>query len=114
MKRAGFGNVTFKLRDVLLQPIDENDESFDLVMCDIAEAEKVVPAALKALKKGGFVAGHCLHIEQAKALAVECQKFCHDTHMVEIIARDYEVSERGLRPKHVGLMHTAYLVFARK
>ncbi|MFH1222691.1 MAG: methyltransferase domain-containing protein [Candidatus Micrarchaeota archaeon] len=114
IKRVGFNNVTFKLRDVLTGGIDEKDGDFDLVMCDIAEAEKIVPAALAALKKGGFIAAHCLHVEQAKALAVECQKYCEYVQMIDTMVRDYEVDERGVRPKHVGLVHTAYLIFARK
>ena len=115
VKRCGFTNVTFKHRDVL-EPnaIDEKDGSFDLVFCDIAEAEKVVPHAHAALKLGGFLAAHCLHVEQAKALVLETQKTFSEVSMVESIVREYEVNERGTRPKHIGLMHTAYLVFARK
>ncbi|MBI5347158.1 MAG: methyltransferase domain-containing protein [Candidatus Aenigmarchaeota archaeon] len=115
VKRCGFTNVTFKNQDVL-EPnaIDENDCSFDLVFCDIAEADKIAKAAHDALKKDGFLAAHCLHMEQAKALALECQKYFAEVQMVESIVRDYEVRDFGTRPKHMGIMHTAYLVFARK
>jgi tRNA (adenine57-N1/adenine58-N1)-methyltransferase len=113
IKKLGFSNVIFKHRDVL-GGIDENDESFDLVFCDIAEAEKTVEFALRALRKGGFVAAHCLHIEQASKLAMECKKYFSEVQIVESIVRDYEFDERGTRPKHIGLLHTAYLVFARK
>ena len=113
IKRSGFDNVTFKLRDVL-EGIDEKDESFDLVFCDIAEAEKTVQFAYEALRKGGFLTAHCLHIEQAKALVLEARKSFEDVFVVENVVRDYEVRDFGTRPRHMGLLHTAYLVFARK
>ncbi len=113
IKRCGFENVTFKLRDVI-EGIDEKDESFDLVFCDIAEAERVAQSAYTALRKGGFLAAHCLHIEQAKALVLEARKYFEDVFVVENIVRDYEVRDFGTRPRHMGLLHTAYLVFARK
>ena len=115
VKKCGFENVTFKNRDVLApNAIDEKDGSFDLVFCDIAEAEKIVPHAHAALKQGGFLAAHCLHVEQAKALVLEALKTFGEASMVERIVREYEVRDFGTRPKHMGIMHTAYLVFARK
>jgi len=114
VKKVGFENVVFKLRDVVSEGIDEKDESFDLVFCDIADAEKIVPAAFNAIKSKGFLAAHCLHVEQAKAFALECKKYCEDVFMIECIVRDYEVRDFGTRPRHFGLMHTAYLVFAQK
>jgi tRNA (adenine57-N1/adenine58-N1)-methyltransferase len=113
VKKLGFTNVTFKHRDVL-EGIDEKEPVFDLVFCDIADADKIVQFAYPAIKKGGFLAAHCLHVEQAKALVLECKKQFTDTQMIEVLVREYEVDERGTRPKHIGLMHTAYLVFARK
>ncbi len=113
VKRAGLPNVTFKLHDVL-HGIEEKDGSWDLVVCDIADAEKVVPYALEALKKGGYIAAHCLHSEQAKALHLECAKQFSEVFTAEAMMREYEVRDFGFRPAHFGLMHTAYLVFARK
>jgi tRNA (adenine57-N1/adenine58-N1)-methyltransferase len=112
-KRAGVANVTFKLKDVL-EGIDEQDGSWDLVFCDIADAEKAVPLIHKALRKDGYLAAHCLHSEQAKALHLAATGVFHEVFTVEAIAREYEVRDFGFRPAHFGLMHTAYLVFARK
>jgi tRNA (adenine57-N1/adenine58-N1)-methyltransferase catalytic subunit len=112
-KRAGLTNVTFKRRDVL-EGIDEKDGSFDLVFCDIAEAEKVVQMAHDALKKGGCLAAHCLQSEQAKRLHLAASPVFSEVFTTEAIMRDYEVREFGFRPANFGLMHTAYLVFARK
>jgi len=113
IKKAGFDNVVFKHRDVL-SGIDENDASFDLVFCDIAEADSMAEPAHKALKKGGYLAAHCLHVEQAKALHLAALKHLSEVFTIEGIVREFEVREFGFRPAHFGLMHTAYLVFARK
>ena len=39
VKRSGLENVTFKFGDVL-KDVDEEPESFDMVFCDIAEADQ--------------------------------------------------------------------------
>ena len=113
VERAGLDNVTFKHRDVL-EGIDEQDGSFDLVFCDIAEADKAAEMACKALKKGGFMAAHCLQAEQAKALHLEAEKHFSEVFTTESVMREYEAREFGFRPKHFGLMYSAYLVIARK
>ena len=111
VKKAGLKNVVLKEADVL-NGFDEKDA--DLVFCDIAEAEKIVDDSYSALKKDGMFAAHCLNIEQAKVLVLELQKHFRDVFMIENIIREYEVRDFGTRPKHFGMMHTAYLVFARK
>jgi len=113
VKRAALANVTFRLRDVQ-EGIEEKDGSWDLVFCDIADAEKIVQFALAALRKDGYLAAHCLHSEQAKALHLECAKQFSEVFTAEAMMREYEVRDFGFRPAHFGLMHTAYLVFARK
>ncbi len=113
VKKLGFENVTFKNKDVL-EKIEEKEEYFDMVFCDIAEAEKIAQKAHEFLKKGGFLSAHCLNIEQAKLLVLECQKIFEEVILLENITREYDVREFGTRPKHLGIMHTAYLVFARK
>ncbi len=113
VRKAGLTNVEFRLHDVL-HGIEENDGTWDLVFCDIADAEKVAAAAHTALRKGGYLAAHCLHSEQAKALHLEAMKQFSEVFSVETIMREYEVREFGFRPKHFGLLHTAYLVFAKK
>ncbi|NYZ74135.1 methyltransferase domain-containing protein [Candidatus Micrarchaeota archaeon] len=112
-KRVGLTNITFKLKDVL-EGIEEQDGSWDMVFCDIADAEKAVQLMHKALRKDGYMAAHCLHSEQAKALHLAAKEVFSDVFTMEAISREYEVRDFGFRPAHFGLMHTAYLVFARK
>jgi tRNA (adenine57-N1/adenine58-N1)-methyltransferase len=113
VKKAGLSNVTFRLHDVL-HGIEEKDGSWDLVFCDIADAEKIAVMAHAALKKGGYLAAHCLQSEQAKALHLEASKHFQEVFTTECMLREYEAREFGFRPKHFGLTFTAYLVFARK
>ncbi|MBI5226946.1 methyltransferase domain-containing protein [Candidatus Micrarchaeota archaeon] len=111
--RANFGNVTFKFRDVL-SGIDEKDQTFDLVFCDIAEADKIAKYAYDALKKGGYFVCHCLQSEQARLAHLEAQKSFSEVFTIEGTIREYEAKEFGFRPQHFGLTYTAFLVFARK
>ncbi len=111
IKKAGLKNVVLKEADVL-NGFDDKDA--DLVFCDIAEAEKTVENSYSALKKDGTFAAHCLNVEQAKVLFLELEKHFGDVFMTECIVRDYNVRDFGTRPKNFGLMHSAYLVFARK
>lgn len=111
VKKAGLNNVVLKETDVL-EGFSEKDA--DLIFCDIAEAEKIVEDAYSALKKDGMFAAHCLNIEQAKVLVLELKKHFRDVFMIENIIREYDVRDFGTRPKHFGMMHTAYLVFAKK
>ena len=109
---AGLKNVKVKLADII-DGIKEKD--VDLVMLDMPEAEKALEHAHKALKAGGHVVGYLPNVEQAKEFYLTCEKegFA-PVFMLEGIVREYEVRDFGVRPKHVGLMHTGYLVFGRK
>ncbi len=113
VEKAGLTNVEFKLRDVL-EGIDEQDETYDLVYCDIPEPEKAALMAHKALKKGGMLASHCLQAEQAKALHLEAEKHFSEVFTTDVAVREYEVREFGFRPQNFGLIYTAFMVFARK
>ena len=111
LKCVGLDNVKIKRKDVLLG-IDEKD--VDAVILDMRESAKAVKNAHEVLKKGCYVAGYLPNIEQAKEFYLECVKYFEDVFMLETIVRDYEVRDFGVRPKHWGLTHSAYLVFARK
>jgi len=113
VERAGLKNVEFKFRDVF-SGIDEKDGSQDLVFMDIPDPDKMVDEAYAALKKGGYMASHCLQSEQAKALHLAAEKRFSETFTLECMVREYEAREFGFRPRHFGMVYSAYLVFARK
>ncbi|MBD3397763.1 methyltransferase domain-containing protein [Candidatus Micrarchaeota archaeon] len=111
--KAGLKNVKIKKTDVLEKGIKE--KNVDLVLLDMPESQKAVGGAHKALAKDGYLVGFLPNMEQAKEFyfASEAEGFS-DIFMLESIVREYDVRVYGVRPKHVGLTHTAYLVFARK
>ncbi len=113
VKKAELKNVTFKERDVL-SGIDEKDESWDLIFCDISDADKITDMAYAALKTDGYLVGYCLQSEQSKKLHLAAQKNFREVFTLESLNREYEVKDYGFRPKHFGLLYTAYLTFARK
>ncbi|MEW6329743.1 MAG: methyltransferase domain-containing protein [Candidatus Micrarchaeota archaeon] len=110
--RAGLSNVEIKEQDVF-RGIAER--GVDLVTLDLADSHKAVGHAKKALKKGGYVVGYLPHVEQVKKFVGACErnKF-ENIFTLECIARELLVRKEGTRPETKGLLHTGYLVFARK
>ena len=112
VERAGLSNVELKNRDVF-EGIEE--KNVDLVTLDLPDAEKGVETAGNALKSDGWLVGYLPHFEQAKDFYMKCHELGFvEIFMLENIVREFEVREYGVRPVHIGLTHTAYLVFARK
>ncbi len=112
LKRAELNNVELKNKNIF-DGIDEKE--VDLVSLDLPEAEKGVALAYSALKTEGWLTGYLPNIEQAKTFYIECYKTeFSEMFVLENIVREYEVREYGVRPMNIGLMHTAYLVFAKK
>jgi tRNA (adenine57-N1/adenine58-N1)-methyltransferase len=112
VEKGGLKNIKLKNADIL-DGIAE--KGLDLILLDMPDSEKAVEIAHTALAEGGFLVGFLPNIEQAKEFHLKCESTgFSEVFMIESIVREYDVREYGVRPKHVGLMHTAYLVFARK
>ena len=113
-ERAGLKNVEVKVKDVF-SGIDEKE--VDLVVLDLADAEKAVAHAYAALKKGGSLVGYLPHAEQVQKFVAACKASGfkeEDIFTIENMVREMLVRERGFRPDTKGLWHTGYLTFARK
>lgn len=105
-------NVILKNKNIF-EGIDERD--VDAVILDMLNSYLAIGHAFNALKKNGFCIGYLPNIEQAKTFFLTLKKNnFKDIFMIESIVREYEVNELNVRPKHIGLMHTAYLVFGKK
>ncbi|MDD5023033.1 MAG: rRNA adenine N-6-methyltransferase family protein [Candidatus ainarchaeum sp.] len=123
-KRKDFADLSknnfqsLKLKNVKLLNVDAfegiDEKDADLFMIDIHNAHEIVKIAFDSLKEGGYLAAHCLSVEQSKLLFLECKKIFKEVFMVETLVREYDVDELRTRPKHIGIIHTAYLLFARK
>ncbi len=112
VEKAGLNNIKLKNADIL-EGISEKE--LDLILLDMPDSEKAVEGVHASLVEGGFLVGFLPNIEQAKEFHLKCESSgFRNVFMLESIVREYDVREYGVRPKHVGLMHTAYLVFARK
>lgn len=113
IKKLELTNVTTAVGDVYQSiPV----ENVDLITLDVPEPWLALENASKALKPGGFLVCYIPHTHQIQHLAIELQK--RDdfviTKISETIERAWDADERKCRPQNTGLMHTAFLVFARK
>lgn len=113
VERGGIGAwVTFRQGDVRLG-IAERD--VDAVVLDIPDPWAAVPAAWEALRPCGYLATFSPNMEQVKETAAALRKKPFiDLRTIELIERDMEVREVGMRPSFAALGHTGYLTFARK
>ncbi len=113
VERAGLGAwVRFQLADVR-SGIEERD--VDAVILDIPDPWAAVPAAWEALRACGHLVTFSPNMEQVKetVAAIRKRPFV-DVRTTELIEREMEVRDVGVRPSFAPLGHTGYLTFARK
>ncbi len=113
VNRLGLKNVFVKNKDVYVG-IDESD--VDLVMLDLPEPWKAIAPAGSALKVGGFLVSYSPTIPQVSDFVnavLSDRRFIYQ-RTIELIERDWEVSERKVRPKSQAIGHSGFLSFARK
>jgi len=72
-------------------------------------------AAHDALKPSASLVVFVPTVNQVEkvALAMQANGFT-DVHAEELILREYQVRENAVRPRNVGVVHTGYIVRARK
>lgn len=106
-------NITIKNKDIY-SGIDE--KNVDIVTLDLPEPWKAIEPAAKALKTGGFVVSYSPTIPQVADFVSEAAKNKRLLHIrtVEIIQREWEFSERVIRPKSQPIGHSGFLTFLRK
>lgn len=104
--------VEFRVGDVR-SGIEER--KVDTVILDILDPWAAVGAAWDAIRPCGHFAAFSPNMEQVKetVAAIRARPFV-DVRTVELIEREMEVREVGVRPSFAALGHTGYLTFARK
>ncbi len=110
---SGFAtSVTFHEGDVRL---GMTERDVDAVFLDIPDPWAAVPAAWDALRPCGHLASFSPNMEQVKetSAAIRKKPFV-DLRTIELIEREMEVRDVGVRPSFAPLGHTGYLTFARK
>jgi|FaiFalDrversion3_1042247.scaffolds.fasta_scaffold00683_3 tRNA (adenine57-N1/adenine58-N1)-methyltransferase len=111
IKMSGLKNIKIKLKDAS-KGIDE--KNVDLITIDIQNPEKLVKKAYKSLKIGGYLVIYSPTIDELIKSIKALKKFSFsDMKIVENIVREWQ-AEKTIRPKTTGLMHTGFLIFARK
>lgn len=113
IERAELKNVEIRVRDIIEQGYDEKNA--DVVVLDMANSHLAVPKAIEALNEEGVLVGYLPHTDQMREFVSACEQggFA-DTYCLETILREMLVRPAGVRPENTGVMHTAYLVFAKK
>ena len=67
------------------------------------------------MKAGGFVVAYCPQATQMQAFTNEANAQGYDViRALEVNQREWKVEGVVVRPEHIGLQHTAFLVIARK
>jgi tRNA (adenine57-N1/adenine58-N1)-methyltransferase len=114
LERAGLLEyVELKQRDVYSQDIDERD--LDLVVMDLPEPWKAIPRVADRVKPGKFLVAFVIHMEKIAKTheALRDSGFeAVETH--ELLDRRIVVGPNGTRPEISGILHTGYIILARK
>lgn len=108
----GLFNVIQKIGDVR-EKIEEKD--VDVIVLDLPDPWNVVENAKKVLnKKRGRIVTYLPYIEQVKKTVEKLkEEGFWDIHTYEIVEREIEISEKGVRPSTRMIGHTGYITVAR-
>jgi tRNA (adenine57-N1/adenine58-N1)-methyltransferase len=109
------GDLTHAVAAGIAGPFDAvllDQPQADGAIAVLAAAERAAPGAW--LAAGGRLAAYCPQVSQMEAVAraLAAAGFA-GVRALETLERAWETKERGSRPAFDGLMHTAFLVFAR-
>jgi len=107
VKRLELYNVELRLEDG-----KNAREEADFYIIDSPDAMEVLENVGNNVKSG--LAAYLPNLEQAKAFHIKCLESFGDVFTLTIEAREWEMDEKRSRPYHIQLVHTGFLVFARK
>jgi len=111
-KELEITNITFKIQDIT-QGITER--KIDLVLLDLPEPWQALETALVCLKRGGYLVTYSptiLQVHQSVTSAEEREDLIY-IKTIEIIEREWHVTQKSVRPKMGDLSHTGFLSFFR-
>lgn len=113
VKKVGLEEfITIKKKDIK-KGIDENE--LDMVTLDMKNPHEIIEDAYKKLKIGGWLVIYSPYIEEIIDCVKEIEKLNFtEIKIVESINREWQSIKGFTRPKTTGIMHTGFLLFARK
>ncbi len=112
IKKTGLSEyITLKNKDVT-KGIDESE--LDLITLDLKDADKVISESFSSLKVGGELVIYSPTIDHLERCIekIRDMKF-KGPKTIEVITREWK-TERTIRPKTKGIMHTGFLTFTKK
>jgi len=94
---------------------EKGEEEFDRCVVDIPEPWNILEAIHRLLKTGGILAIYLPTANQVIG-TLEAMKELpfFEVRVIEVTEREYKVNERAFRPENLQIVHTGYLIFARK
>lgn len=104
-------SVEAKSKDVY-EGIDEKD--VDAVILDLPEPWRVSEHAARALRFGGCLVSYSPSVEQVKRFVTQLPRQFQDTSTIEVLLRDWEISDQRCRPKTRMIGHTGFITITRK
>ncbi len=112
VRRAGLeGRVEFRRQDVR----ERIEGPADAVVLDFLDPWNAVKTAYEALSPCGHLATYSPNMEQVKETVLAMRKLPFiEVRTVEVLERELEVREQGVRPAFAALGHTGYLTVGRK
>lgn len=106
-------NITAKICNVYEKIPHKN---IDLITLDLPEPWKAVDNCIAALRPGGFIVSYSPCVPQVSDF-VECIKKKKEQvylKTIEIIQREWEFTERKIRPKSQPIGHSGFITIVRK
>ncbi|RMF55549.1 tRNA (adenine-N1)-methyltransferase [Candidatus Woesearchaeota archaeon] len=93
-----------------------SEKNIDLITLDLPEPWLAIEPAAQSLKAGGFLVSYSPTTPQVSDFvsAVKKNKSFVYLKTIEIIEREWEFSDRKIRPKSQPIGHSGFLSFARK
>jgi len=89
------------------------EKDIDLAVLDLKNSEKYVKKVYEALKNGAWLVIYTPNVEGLIRNFEEVKKYNFtEIKVIENIVREWNLEK--LRPKSKGLMHTGFMIFARK
>lgn len=109
----GLGNVFVSLKDIYVADSFLEGE-YDVFTLDVPEPWRAWGTALRVLKLGGFFVVYSPNVFQVREVVMGMPDSFFLEEVVEVIEREWSISERVSRPVTKDFSHTAFLAFFRK
>ena len=113
LRRTGLDSVwTYQIGDARDVKVDV---VADVLTMDMPDPENALDNMLPCLRPGGRICAYIPNTNQLEKIvnALRERDFC-DVFSIEIMQREMEVHQGGVRPSYATLGHTGYLVYGRK